>query len=61
MEGTSRGQHFGCTGQGEAEMGVFGMLSSTLLGIHLMVSIISASNDNNNNNNNNNVSKNYDH
>ena len=55
MAETSRGQHFGCTGETGAEIGVFGMLSSTLLGIHLMVSIISASNENNNNNNNNNV------
>ena len=30
--GISRGQHFGCTGQSGAEIGVFGMMSSILLG-----------------------------
>ena len=29
---SARGQHFGCTGQSGAEIGVFGMMSSVLLG-----------------------------
>jgi hypothetical protein len=57
MAESSRGQHFGCSGGTGAEIGVFGMLSSTLLGIQLMISISSTSNDNNNNNNNDNVGK----
>jgi hypothetical protein len=59
MAESSRGQHFGCSGGTGAEIGVFGMLSSTLLGIQLMMSISSTSNDNNNNNNNDNVGKEY--
>ena len=30
-EATSSGNHFGCTGEGQASVGVFGMMSSTLL------------------------------
>ena len=47
---TFRGQHFGCTGKTGSEIGVFGMMSSILLSIHMMVNIINASNNNNNNN-----------
>ena len=57
MAESSRGQHFGCSGGTGAEIGVFGMLSSILLGIQLTISISSTSNDNNNNNNNDNVSR----
>ena len=57
MAESSRGQHFGCSGGTGAEIGVFGMLSSILLGIQLTISISSTSNDNNNNNNNDNVGK----
>jgi len=58
MAESSRGQHFGCSGGTGAEIGVFGMLSSILLGIQLTISISSTSNDNNNNNNNDNNNNN---
>ena len=32
---TGRGNHFGCTAEGEAGVGVFGMLSSTLLAVQV--------------------------
>ena len=59
MAESSRGQHFGCMGGTGAGIGVFGMLSSTLLGIQLMISISNTDNSNNNNNDNNNVGKEY--
>ena len=44
-----------CGGQGGgAEIGIFGMLSSTILTMQLIINIINSSNANNNNNNDNN-------
>merc|ERR1711892_1250650 len=54
MGSSGRGNHFGCASEGSASTGVFGMMSSTVLAIQLLINIINASNSNNNNNNNNN-------
>ena len=34
-DSAARGNHFGCTGQGQASVGVFGMMSSTILAVQV--------------------------
>ena len=53
-----RGNHFGCTGEGQASVGVFGMMSSIVLAVQLIINIINSSNNNNNNNNDRNDNNN---
>ena len=56
--GSGRGDSFcGSAGNG-ADIGVFGMMSSVILSVQLIINIINSSNNNNNNNNNNNDNNN---
>ena len=47
-----------CGGQGGAEIGIFGMLSSSILTMQLIINIINSGNSNNNNNNDRNNNNN---
>ena len=52
MESTYRS--LGCQGEDDAAISVFGLLSSVLLSMQLIMNIINSNNNNNNNNNNDN-------
>ena len=56
-EAVGRADRF-CGSQGGAEIGIFGMLSSSILTMQLIINIINSSNDNNNNNNDRNNNNN---
>ena len=51
-------RNLGCRGEDDAAISVFGMLSSVILGVQLIMNIIISSNNNNNNNNNDNNNNN---
>ena len=57
MESEGRADRF-CGSQGGAEIGIFGMLSSSILTMQLIINIINSSNNNNNNNNDRNNNNN---
>ena len=56
LESTFR--NLGCKGEDDAAMSVFGILSSVILGVQMIMNIVISSNNNNNNNNNDNNNNN---